>query len=50
VLLEKATVGQRVEISRRSETAYSEIALDELDLGIRVRKEIVDQVLAIELV
>ena len=49
-LIEKSTRGQRVEITRGGQPRDAEVMLDELDLRVRMAEQIVDEILAVELV
>ena len=47
-LREKATVNELTQVLRGRDARDTEVTLDELDLRVRVREQVVDQVLAVE--
>ena len=50
LLTHKAALHQRFHIFRRGEPGHLEITLNEIDLGVGVQKQAIDQILAKELV
>ena len=48
-LPDEAGVGQCVQILGRGEPRYIQVTLQKFDLGVRVREQVVDQVLAVKL-
>lgn len=48
LLLQKAGGSERLEILARSQTRDAEVPLNELDLRVGLREEVVDQILAVE--